>query len=232
MDLIQEMLHDEKITSQYEAIDKVNTAPANHGMKHIHGVVELADKFGKALNLTDRELLILKVCEILHDIGQVEGRENHGLKSRKFAEEYLPEKNIFSQNELDLIYDCIEFHDECKDYSKLKTKMAYIVNVVDKLDFTKTRLEDFAFERFGYSEYQDIDHLEFECENKIFKIKIKTIENPQIVTEERLFSRNLFAKGMRVFKMFCLYFGFNPEVWLDDQQMDLNKIKDDVIVDR
>jgi len=37
---------------------------------------------------------------------------------------------------------------------------------------------------------------------------------------------------MRVFKMFCLYFGFNPEVWLDDQQMDLNKIKDDVIVDR
>jgi HD superfamily phosphodiesterase len=232
MDFIQSMLTDKKIISLYSEIDKVNNTPSNHGMKHIYGVVKLSDEFGKVLGLTERELLILKTCEVLHDIGQTDGRKNHGVRSRQFAENYLPSKNIFTSDELELIYSCIETHDECKDYSKLKSKMAFVVNVVDKLDFSKTRLEDFAFERFGYLPYHDIDHIECEINQNVFKILIKTIDNPKVATEETLFSLNLFAKGMRVFKIFCEKFGFVPEVWLENKQLNLNKIQDDVILDR
>ena len=91
MDFISEMLSDEEILSRYRSIDETNHYPSSHGMRHIMGVVSLADRLGKLFEFSEREMLILKTIEILHDIGQVGGvRAGHWFKSADFAREYLP----------------------------------------------------------------------------------------------------------------------------------------------
>ena len=93
MDFIANMLSDEEILSKYKQIDKDNKYPSSHGMKHIFGVLDIADRFGAVLDLSEREMLILKTCEVLHDIGQVGGiRQGHPERSAEFAQKYLSEK--------------------------------------------------------------------------------------------------------------------------------------------
>lgn len=226
---IKMMLSDDKIVSIYQEIDKLNQFPANHGMKHILNVIGLSEKISSILNLKDREKLMLQTALVLHDIGSISGRENHGYKSMLFAEKYLQDMKLFSESELDEIYLAIKLHDECFDYSLLTTKLLWLVNLIDKLDFCKDRLEDNYRERFDYSVYEDIDHLEFDFNDNNFIIKIIKINNPKIISAENLFNRNLFSKAMLTFLLFCENFNYVPKVFLDGEELDLKTINKNVI---
>jgi len=228
-DFINFMLCDDKILSVYGEIDKHNKFPANHGIKHILGVIDLSNKIASLFDLSNRDKLILQTALIIHDIGQIDGRENHGYKSMLFAKNYLPSKNIFTEEELDMIYSAIETHDECYDYSVLKNIFSWYVNLIDKLDFSKNRLEKDYKERFDYSVYEDIERLDFYKEDNIFKIIIKKIDNPKIISINKLFERNLFTKSMLTFKLFCEKFNLIAEVFLDDEKINLELINKNVI---
>lgn len=232
MNLIEYMLNDDTVVGEYNKIDAVNPYPSNHGMKHIYGVLDLIDRSSEVFELTERDILILKTCAILHDIGQTEGRKDHGLRGRVFAKKYLPSKNVFTTKELDEIYDAIEFHDEYQDYSKVPNKYAWLINVIDKLDFSKNRLEDNYLEKFDYSAYADIERLDFYKTKNGVKIVIRKIDNPKIISAELLFSRNLFAKGMNALRHFGKAYGFVPEVYLEDEKLDLETINTSVIFDK
>lgn len=233
MDFIQKMLNDEEILSEYRSIDATNHYPSSHGMKHIMGVVSLADKLGKLFDFSERELLILKTIEILHDIGQVGGvRAGHWFRSADFARKYLPKHNIFTEEELEMIYSAISTHDEFLDYTKFENKYSWFTAFIDKLDISKTRLEDNAEERFGYVNSADIERLDFELKDGVFKIVIKTIENPKIIAPENLYNRNLICKTMTLFKGFSEHFGLIPRLFLEDEELDLDKFNHDAMCDR
>ena len=233
MDFIDFMLHDEAVVGPYRSIDATNHTPSSHGMKHIAGVVKLADRLGKLFNFSERELLILKTVEVLHDIGQVGGvRKDHWFKSADFAREYLPPKNIFTEEELEMIYSAISTHDEFLDYSKFENKYSWFAAFIDKLDISKTRLEDNAEENFGYINSADIERLDFDITDSVFTITIKTIENPKMIAAENLYNRNLVCKTMTLFKGFSEHFGLIPKLFLEDEELDLDKFDHDAMVDR
>lgn len=232
MDLIEFMLNDKTVVGEYEKIDAVNPYPSNHGMKHIFGVLDLIDRSKDVFELDEREVLMLKTCAILHDIGQTEGRKDHGLRGKIFAQNYLPSKNVFSAQELIDIYDAIEFHDEYQDYSKVPNKIAWLINVIDKLDFSKNRLEYNYLDRFDYSAYSDIERLDFYKTENGIKIVIRKIEEPKIISGEYLFTRNLFAKGMNALRHFAKAYGFVAEVYLEDEKLNLETIDTSVIFDK
>ena len=233
MDFIDFMLHDEAVVGPYRSIDETNHTPSSHGMKHIAGVVKLADRLGKLFNFSERELLILKTVEVLHDIGQVGGvRKDHWFKSADFAREYLPPKNIFTEEELEMIYSAISTHDEFLDYSKFENKYSWFAAFIDKLDISKTRLEDNAEENFGYINSADIERLDFDITDSVFTITIKTIEKPKMIAAENLYNRNLICKTMTLFKGFSEHFGLVPRLFLEDEELDLDKFDHDAMVDR
>lgn len=232
MDFVEQMLNDDEILSKYKAIDQDNHFPANHGMKHVFGVLDLSEKFGKLFKFSERELLILKTIEVLHDIGQFWGRKQHWLKSAEFARDYLPSKNIFSNEELEMIYSAISTHDEFLDYSKFTNKFSWFTAFIDKLDFSRHRMEDGYEEKFGYNNSSDIEKLEFSLKNDVFKIVIKTIENPKMIAPENLFNRNLICKAMTLFKGFSEHFGLMPKLFLEKEELDLNKFNKDAMIDR
>lgn len=233
MDFVDQMLHDEAILSKYREIDKDNHTPSSHGMKHVAGVVVLADKLGKLFGFSERELMILKTIEILHDIGQVGGvRKDHWFKSADFAREYLPPKNVFTDEELEMIYSAISTHDEFLDYSKFENKYSWFTAFIDKLDISKTRMEDGYEEKFGYINSSDIEKLDFSIENGEFKIVIRTIKDPKVIAPENLYNRNLICKTMTLFKGFSEHFGLVPRLFLEDEELDLDKFNRDAMVDR
>lgn len=224
MNIIEKLLCDKEVLAKYAAIDKVNPYPFNHGMKHIKNVVRLAEGIAQIFDLTDRDIEILKACEILHDLGQVDGRENHGLKAAEFLKRYLPKFNYFSQEEIDLIYSAVLTHDEKEDYSKLENDFSWFVNFVDKMDFARDRLEENYVEKFGYVEYDDIEKIDFQKFDGVFKIKIITIENPKIISEDCLFARSFFNKVVNTSLKFCEHFNLKLEMYLDEQKLDLSKM--------
>lgn len=233
MDFAKQMLHDEEILSRYREIDKDNHTPSSHGMKHVAGVVVLAEKLGKLFGFSERELMILKTIEILHDIGQVGGiRKDHWFKSADFAREYLPPKNVFTDEELEMIYSAISTHDEFLDYSKFTNKFSWFTAFIDKLDISKTRMEDGYEEKFGYINSSDIERLDFSLENGVFTITIRTIKEPKVIAPENLYNRNLVCKTMTLFKGFSEHFGLVPKLFLEDEELDLDKFNRDAMVDR
>lgn len=98
--IVEKILNNVEILSKYEMIDKINPYPFNHGMGHIKNVVSLVDDIANCFGLNDREVEILKVCEILHDLGQVDGRENHGHKAAEFSKNFLKQFNYFQKTKL------------------------------------------------------------------------------------------------------------------------------------
>lgn len=233
MDFINQMLNDDEVILKYKSIDETNHTPSSHGMKHIYGVLSLAKRFGKLFGFSERENLILQTIEVLHDIGQVGGvRKDHWFKSADFAREYLPPKNVFTEDELQMIYSAISTHDEFLDYSKFENKFSWFTALIDKLDISKTRLEEGFEEKFGYINSADIERLDFELENNEFRIIIKLISNPKIIAPENLYNRNLICKAMTLFKGFSEHFGLTPKLFLEDEELDLDKFNKDAMVDR
>ena len=229
---IKELLKDEFVVECYKKIDETNTFPSNHGMKHILNTLEIAKNFENLLNLDERDITILETCLILHDIGQVKGRFEHSYSSMELAEEILKKYKYFDVTELGSIYFAIMKHDITHDHSKLGTRMEWLVNLIDKLDFSKNRLEENYREKFDYSVYEEIERLEFSLIDNVFKIKIIKIENPNTISVKELLSRNLFSKAMLTFKNFCEKFGYTPKVFLENEELDLEFIDLNVIVER
>ena len=232
MDFVSKLLSERVIKDNYAKIDSTNTMPANHGMKHILGTLKLTDIFAKVLNLSNREIEIIKTCLIFHDIGCIYGRDEHPYNSMLIAKEYLSGCEYFSDNELEVIYHAILHHDDFGDYSALKTRIDWFVNVIDKLDFSASRMEDNYKERFDYSESEDIDRLELFFDGKELKITIKTIDNPKVISPERIYNRNLICKSMMVFLGFCEEFKYTPKLFLEDKELYFDKFNKSVMVKR
>lgn len=229
---IEKILKDKDVLNAFAMIDGTNKYVSSHGIKHVYGCLEIARKLGSLFNLDEREQLLFEVSLVLHDIGQIEGRKNHAINSVGFAKSYLPKQNEFSELELQTIYDAIETHDDYGDYSRLETKIAWLVNLADKLDFSKTRVDDGYREKFDYSDSEDIERLDFYLNENVFKIVIRKIDNPLTVSVDRILNRNLTCKSLSVFKAFCERFGLKPECYLENEIIDLNQINKNCMVDR
>ena len=210
VDFIEKILKDKEVLEAFAKIDGENKYVSSHGIKHVYGCLIIAQKLGSLFKLSERDQLLLEVSLVLHDIGQCGGRQNHANKSVEFAKNYLPKQNELNETELKIVYDAIETHDDYGDYGRIKTKIAWLVNLIDKLDFSKTRVDDGYRERFDYSDSEDIERLDFYLIDNVFKIVIKKIEKPLIISVDGILNRNLTCKSLSVFKAYCEQFDLKP----------------------
>ena len=112
-------------------------------------------------------------------------------------------------------------HNHSLKFNKLKTNVDWFVNLIDKLDFSKNRLEDNYRERHSYSVYEEIDHLDFALNGNKFEIKINRVENSNAKIDD-LFERVLFSKAVLVFEKFCEKYKLEPNMKLDEKLVNLN----------
>lgn len=183
-----DILNNDKVIENYNKIDNVNPFPFNHGLKHVKNVCNIMDRLCSILCITGEEKEALLIASAFHDIGQVNGREEHGKKAKEFLIENfeLELKNIPFYND---ILEAIEKHDNpCIIENSLFT---LLVQFCDKMDFSKNRLEDNYREKFRYYCYENIDNVDFIYNDETFGINIIT-SNIDNFTE--LFLNENFSK--------------------------------------
>ena len=166
-----DILRDDLVIDKYKEIDDDNLFPFNHGLKHTINVCNYMNKLGNILGIDKERLNALLIACSVHDIGQAEGRNNHGWKSRKFIEEYYGDKLKENKYYNDIL-DAVQYHDYDANYEE--PIFWTLVKVCDKLDFSKDRLEDNYREKYRYYCYEEIDDIQIIYDDEYFGINIIT----------------------------------------------------------
>lgn len=193
----KDILHNPKVIEAYDKIDSNNTEPFNHGLKHINNVCEIIMKLCEILEIDQEEKEALLIAIALHDIGQVNGKENHAKNSLFFTINNFKselEKNKYCSE----ILQAIEFHDSIG--SDDDSLFVLLVRFSDKMDFTKNRLEDNYREKYDYIFTEKIDDVKFIFDENYFGLDIITSDICDF--EEQFLSLEFFHKVIYLVK--CL----------------------------
>ena len=166
-----DILNNDRVIENYNKIDRINPYPFNHGLKHVKNVCRIMDKLCSTLEITGEKKEALLIASALHDIGQINGREEHGKKAKEFLIENF-ESKLKNHPFYNDILEAIENHDNpCVIENSLFT---LLVQFCDKMDFSKDRLEDNYREKFRYYCYENIDNVDFIYNDESFGINIIT----------------------------------------------------------
>jgi len=185
-----DILNNKKVIENYNAIDKINPYPFNHGLKHVKNVCNNMDRLCDTLGIAGEEKEALLIAAALHDIGQVDGRVEHGRKSKEFLIANFSNELVTNKFYPDML-KAIEYHDhKCVVDYPLFTVM---LQFCDKIDFTKKRLEDNYREKFREYGYEYIDRVEFIYDEEYFGIDIisEDVVNFDVLLFKEKFSRKI-----------------------------------------
>lgn len=205
-----DILNDSKIIDIYKKIDEINKEPFSHGMKHIKNVCNIMEELCEVLNIEKGMKDALLIAAALHDIGQMEGKENHG----KIAMQYIIKnyKNVLENNPYyNDILKAIETHsDESKESDSLFT---ILLKAADKFDFSKNRLE----EGHDYFFTETIEKVEFIYNDSYFGLNIITtnIEN----FENLFLSLKFFHTVINIVKVLAIKLDKKPIIKHNDKIM-------------
>lgn len=182
-----DILNNDRVIEEYRKIDAQNKYSFNHGLQHIKNVCEIMNKLCGTLGILGEEKECLLIASALHDIGQVEGRDNHGSKARDYIinnfHEELKDYKYYSD-----ILNAVCDHDKKVNLLTLPL-FTNLVCFADKMDFTYKRMEKDYRNRFDYSVYEDVMDVNFSYENNVFTLNIKTKDN---ISSKDLFSEKVF----------------------------------------
>lgn len=109
----------------------------NHSFLHVNHVVAQAKKLANLFDLDNNQRRLLYVACVLHDIGYLEGREEHAKNGAICARKFLTENN-FDPKDIDIICSAIANHGGKRE-SDLDDTLSMCLCIADKLDFCKTR---------------------------------------------------------------------------------------------
>lgn len=153
MQIWEEILNDKKILSIYEQINKTHNYVISHGLLHMNNVVKYIEQICEIFKVDDKTKELAKIAGVLHDVGYMNGREEHEVASCEFAKNYLIGK--LPEEEIEIVADAIEHHNrERFDYTSTND-VAWILFMADKMDYTRDRyienlIDDEAKQKYSY----------------------------------------------------------------------------------
>ena len=214
----KDILENSFIKNEYNKIDSINPYPFNHGLRHVKNVCNIMNNLCDTFKIEgDKKEALLIACA-LHDVGQYDGRDNHGLKARKIAEN-LFDSEIRNNKYYNDIYLAIEEHDSKCD---LKYSLfTILVQFADKMDFTKDRLESDYREKYDYRMWEDTNKVEFINDDEYFGINILTNAVDNIIT--KFFNETFTLKIINAVKVLAKKLGLTPIIEINNEKLNLNK---------
>ena len=214
----KDILTNKVIQNEYQKIDEINPYPFNHGLRHVYNVCNIMDKLCNVLNITGAKKEALLIACALHDVGQYDGRENHGLKARHIAEKLFDQE--LKQNEYyQEIYAAIEEHDSKCDIKY--SLFTILVQFADKMDFTKDRLEKDYRNHYDYRMWEDTNSIDFIYNDQYFGINILTNKVDNIIV--KFFNENFTIKIMNAVKVLAKKLELNPVIKINGKNINLDK---------
>lgn len=163
--------------TEFEDLDK---GWAHHNFGHVNNVSNLVESILNKLNYNEDFIEEAKIAALLHDIGAIEGKDNHSSRSYNFAKSYFNDNNIILEHK-DLVLDAIKIHSDGFNSDNI---IALTLILSDKLDIKHTRVAKEGYNVKGMRQLQYINDIlvdinnsnlevKFICNNKINKSELE-----------------------------------------------------------
>ncbi|MDD2505689.1 MAG: HD domain-containing protein [Bacilli bacterium] len=213
-----EIKNDPYIIDIYDKIEKFSNKElyATHGWSHILNVVDTVDKIMKELNVSEEIIECGKIAALLHDIGCINGKDNHAVLGYNMATKYLEGKDM-SQDYKESILEAILNHGGSKSLDNI---IATTLVFADKIDFDKTRLTPLGYEIESFNQIQYIDHIDIIISDN--NLIVKFIVN-DMFDKDSLEKYYFTPKIFKAIYNFGEYLNLKPCVKLNDDEWILKK---------
>lgn len=143
---------------------------AYHDYNHVLNVSALVEKLLLMLNYNDDLIYSAKIASILHDIGALQGKEDHALRSYEFAKKYFKDNNINFEN-INQVLEAIKIHSDGFDTDNI---IALALILSDKLDVKYTRVAEEGKKIVGNRQFLNILDIEISFNDEMFIFNFKT----------------------------------------------------------
>lgn len=221
------LMLDPVIRQRYDDIQRVDTTSYYHGFDHIKNVIANMNKFITALGIDDKTADKLLTAVIFHDIGRTSVGKGHDINSANYFTNYVANdlsnsefmRTSLEDNELNEIYNAILKHEAKEDLSRLSS-FQLLVNLADKLDITKKRINlngvvDANNPSAYYREiYLDVDDVSIGLNNNTLVINIIGNDN---LSSDRLFSIPFMNNMENVLEAFCKSIGKDYQLLVNNE---------------
>jgi len=110
--MFRKIKNDKYIKEIFKRISEVEIEKeywVNHGLHHTNNVIYIVENILEQLEYDNNFIEQSKIAALLHDIGNIYGRDNHAYNSFRLAKEYFIKNNIDTGNN-NLILEAIKHH--------------------------------------------------------------------------------------------------------------------------
>jgi HD superfamily phosphodiesterase len=141
MELFNNIANDEYIKNVYNKVteyENLNGIWAKHDYVHVMNVANMVGTVLKQLKYDDNLIEEAMIACILHDIGCIEGKEDHEKRSYDMAKKYLEDRNIVLKNHYKVLQAILDHRDGFDTDNIITLSLIF----ADKIDIKKDRLRN------------------------------------------------------------------------------------------
>lgn len=167
------LVFNKEISNIYNQIEKRESGVnrlAFHNYEHVKNVLNIAEKILSDLKFNKDVIYKIKIACILHDVGALDGKDNHAQRSYKFAQKYFKEKNWEFSGKEDIL-DAIRNHSAGFETDNILTLSLVLA---DKLDIKNTRISEAGKKVVGNRQYQHINDIKININKNLMVINFIT----------------------------------------------------------
>ena len=213
---IYNILRNDSIIFQiYKAIEEKEIRDggwAFHNYEHVKNVSIISEKKLRDLDFDENTIYKSKIACLLHDIGALQGKENHAQRSFEYSKKLFEEHNwIFDGNES--ILDAIQNHSSGFETDNIITLS---IILADKLDIKKNRITDAGKKIKGNRQYGHIEDININININESILTITFITDNKLDFEE-VNSYYFTDKVFKAIEAFSKKFNLRYNVLLDNK---------------
>lgn len=143
---------------------------AFHNYEHVKNVSKIAEKILTDLNFNQETIYQCKLACLLHDVGALQGKEEHAQRSFEYARKLFEDKNWIFEGSASVL-DAIKNHSSGFETNNI---IALSIILADKLDIKKTRISEEGKKIEGNRQYAHIEDIIINIQNDTLTINFIT----------------------------------------------------------
>lgn len=174
--IYQKILNDNSIKSLYSEIEITEDREkswAYHNFAHVLNVINIVEKILLSIDCDQELISKAKIACLLHDVGALQGKNNHAYRSYEYAQNYFKNNNVTFDGIEDVL-EAIKIHSDGFDTENL---IALALILADKLDIKKSRISKEGMKIVGNREYAHIEDIIISINNRCLSINFVTDGN-------------------------------------------------------
>ena len=208
MNLYEMICKDQDVASCYEQIglaEQGNEEDAYHNREHVMRVAKRVDEVLSMLGCSMSFIENAKIAAILHDVGCLQGKNDHARYSYEYAQQYFIQYGILLEYHEEVL-EAIRIHSNGFESSST-IAMALILS--DKLDITKERVAPGGYMLEGMRQMQYIENITVQIQGSKF---IVCFEVMPMFDQDELERFYFMKKVYRSIEAFASHMQLLPEI--------------------